>query len=215
MEIVNKKCTACGGKNMVKYNQRLIKTYKQTLKEMELGRRLVDNDAYCISEPIPANYYMCLDCGHLELYATDEKFESFHNQIAEEKEFANYIDSLKSELEQLEKSELPKHNKAIEKLTARVESLKAQVADENISVKKHNELIEEIKKTEYDLHDYPHRCDYQDCVNRIEFIKTELKTGEHYKLNTIDMKSDPGWQQRNYQILTNQRLMTIYLQNHQ
>ena len=152
---------------------------------------------------------MCLECGHLEFLATQQKFDAIHNDLNEEREFAEYIESLKPQLERLEKQEWPKHEKEFAKLQARLANLKTQVGDENITVKKHNELIEDIKKAERNLYDYTSRVDYLDCERKIAYLRKELQTGENYKTKGLTGMV------RDARIPLNKKLIEAYLNNHQ
>lgn len=130
---MKKKCTHCGSTNLQRIPQHAM---------LYCG---LDTYAYLLCEQ-----YVCLDCGHIELFAPKDGSIMGEVNAVMEKEAAlkSLYDKLDKELADNKKNlaQLEKEQPSLETVVKKYEKL---VADENISVKAHNEAeakLEEAKK---------------------------------------------------------------------
>lgn len=153
---MKRKCTVCGGTNLAKYD--------------------------CYAEQylqINVDAYVCLDCGHIEMYACEQShaYKETVAKVKNEKYVKKEIDTREKLLEEANKN-LVSLEKKVNQCTEEVSKLEEAANDENITVKEQKNLLAKVEETK----------------NKLNIAKVELARGQskvrqlEYEINRFKEK---------------------------
>lgn len=130
--MVERKCSCCSSKNLYKVdNQSALFETHYLDGSVDLG----------------VNYYVCLECGHVEMFADSDTYlgKIISQEIAKKNRLDALYESLENELKQ-NKIIVEEATKNIEELNNLINDNEKILNDEDVSVKVHNQSLE--KKAE-------------------------------------------------------------------
>lgn len=153
---MKRKCTVCGGTNLANYD--------------------CYNEQYL---QINVDAYVCLDCGHIEMYACEQShaYKKTVAKVENEKYVKKEIDKREKLLEEANKN-LVSLEKKVNQCTEEVSKLEEAANDENITVKEQKNLLAKVEETK----------------NKLNIAKVELARGQskvrqlEYEINRFKEK---------------------------
>lgn len=129
---MKKKCSACNG------------THLRAVEGLIYEGSYSDGNAQ-----LRGQAFVCLDCGHIEIYSSD-LLEGAKQQEKEEQRIQALYDELDEELKQKE-AQIKESEARIVELQKTIKELKKRVANEDISFKEHKLAEEELNEKNEEL----------------------------------------------------------------